>query len=254
MSNTNRRRWASIVLFSAITAGAAMSQPAQPKIRRVTFYTVKADRIGDFLAATKEYAEVVKKAGSERHLSMWASVSGHREYVQVRHSQKYAELDQLQDPKTKDIARQITMIVARINGTVESARTVISTIDEETSLPIPSGQPQTYSRVMQTWVRPGQVDNYRALIKSEILPAAKKAGLKLYSRSRVRMGGSTFEFSSVTGFDKWADLDGEAPIVKAVGGQAAYDKFLAKLNPMITRTEVQVYRFLKDQSYLPPGS
>ncbi|MBM3753607.1 MAG: hypothetical protein FJW38_06465 [Acidobacteria bacterium] len=254
MSNTNRRRWASIVLFSAFTAGAVMSQPAQPKIRRVTFYTVKADRVGDFLAATKEYAEAAKKAGSDRYLSIWSSISGNREFAQVRYYQNFAEFDQRLDPKTKDIAGQLTSISARIMATVESSRTVISTIDAETSLPIQSGQPQAYARVLQTWVRPGQIDNYRALIKAEMLPAAKKAGMKLYSRSRVRMGGSTNEFNSVTGFDKWAELDGEGPIVKAIGGQAAYEKFLAKLNPMITRTEVQVYRFMKDQSYLPPGS
>jgi len=58
----------------------------------------------------------------------------------------------------------------------------------------------------------------------------------------------------VTGFDKWADLDGESPIVKAMGGQAAYNKFLAKQTPMIVRSEVQVYRFLKDQSHMPSGS
>ncbi len=254
MSNINRRRWASIVLFSAITASAVMSQPAQPKIRRVTFYTVKADRVGDFLAATKEYAAAVQKAGSDRHLSIWSSLSGDREYAQVRYYQNYAEMDQQQDPKTKDISGQLAAIVARIMATVESSRTVISTIDAETSLPMQGGQPQAYARVLQTWVRPGQVDSYRALIKAEILPAAKKAGLKLYSRARARTGGSNYEFSSVTGFDKWADLDGEAPIVKAMGGQAAYDKFLAKLNPMITRSETHVYRFMKDQSYLPPGS
>lgn len=254
MSNTNRRRWASIVLFSAFTAGAVMSQPAQPKIRRVTFFTVKADRVGDFLAATKEYAEAVKKAGSERYLTMWSSMSGHREYALVRYSQNYAELDQQQDPKTKDTAGQIATIVSRIYSTVESSRTVISELDEGTSLPLPSGQPPAYARVLQTWVRPDQFNNYQALIKAEILPAAKKAGLKLYSRARVRMGGSSYEFSSVTGFDKWAEFDGDSPIVKAVGGRAAYEKFLAKMQPMIVRNEVQIYRFLKDQSYLPPGS
>ena len=254
MSNLNRRRWASIVLFSAITASAAMAQPAQPKIRRVAFYTVKADRVGDFLAATKEYAAAVQKSGGTRYLSMWQSMSGNREYAQVRYYQNYAELDDQRDPKLKDIAGDLATIVARIMATVESSRTVISALDAETSLPLPSGQTQAYARVLQTWVRPDQFNNYQALIKAEILPAAKKAGIKLYSRARVRMGGSSYEFSSVTGFDKWAEFDGDSPIVKAMGGRAAYEKFLAKMQPMIVRNEVQIYRFLKDQSYLPPGS
>ena len=47
-------------------------------------------------------------------------------------------------------------------------------------------------------------------------------------------------------------MDAEAPLIKALGGQAAYDKFLAKRATMVSRTEVEMYRFLKDQSYLPP--
>lgn len=254
MSNINRRRWAGIVLFSAFTASAVMSQPAQPKIRRVAFYTVKADRVGDFLAAAKEFAVAAQKAGAGSHFSLWSSMTGDREYAQVRYYNNYAEMDVQTDPKLKDVAGQMAAITARIMATVESSRVEISALDEESSLPLAGVAPQAYARVLRTWVRPDQFENYRALIKAEILPAAKKAGLKIYSRARVRMGGSTYEMSSVTGFDKWADLDGEAPIVKAMGGQAAYNKFLAKQAPMIVRSEVQVYRFLKDQSHMPSGS
>ena len=120
------------------------------------------------------------------------------------------------------------------------------------SLPIPSGEPQPLARVQRTWVRPDQVTAYRELIKSEVLPAYKKAGAKVYSVARTRTGGSMFEYSSVTGLDKWADLDGETPFIKALGGQAAFDKFQAKRAAMVTRTEFEMYRFMKDQSYMPP--
>ena len=252
MTTLTRRSLASIGLLMAITGGAVFAQPGQPTIRSVTFYTVKADRVGDYLAAVKELVAVRQKAGSESYSSTWASLSGPREYALVRHRSKWAELDTFLDPKLQSVAGQVSALFARINAATESSRTMHSVLDNELSLPFPAGDPQPLARVLRTWVRPDQVNAYRALIKSEILPARKKAGSKGYSVARTRYGGSTFEFSSVTWLDKWAELDSEPAFIAAMGGQAAYDKFLAKLMPMISRSEVEMYRFMKDQSYMPP--
>ena len=252
MTSLTRRSWACTGLLMAITAGAVIAQPAQPTIRSVTFYTIKADRIGDYLAAVKEMVALRAKAGSARYSSTWASLSGPREYARVTYSSKWAELDVVADPKMQPVAGQYTALLARFNATVESSRTVHSALDSELSLPLPAGDPQPLARVLRTWVRPDQVDAYRALTKSDVLPAFKRAGTKTYSTARTRFGGSTYEFSAVTGIDKWADLDSEAPLIKGLGGQAAYEKFMAKRATMVTRTEVEMYRFLKDQSYMPP--
>ena len=252
MTTPTRRSLASIGLLMAITGGAVFAQPAQPTIRSVTFYTIKADRVGDYLAAVKELAALRAKGGSERYGSTWASLSGPREYALVTYHSKWAEFDIIPDPKMQSMAGQVSALFARINNTVESSRRVIYSLESELSLPLPSGDPQPLSRVLRTWVKPDQLAAYRALVKSDLLPAAKKAGNKIYSVSRARMGSSNYEYSTVTGMDKWADLDGEAPLITAMGGQAAYDKFLLKLRTMVTRSEYEVYRFLKDQSYMRP--
>ena len=253
MSTSTRRSWVSIGLLAAISAGAVFAQPAQPTIRSVTFFTIKADRVGDYLSAVKDYVALRAKAGSERYMSNWQSLSGTREYALVTYHAKWAELDVTPDPTLQSVAAQNSALVARINATVESRRTVHYALEGELSLPMPGGDPQPLARVLRTWVRPEQLSAYRALVKSDLLPAAKKAGLTVYSVARVRFGGSTYEYNSVTGLDKWAELDGEAPLTAAMGGQAAYDKFLAKLRTMITRSEYEMYRFLKDQSYMPPA-
>lgn len=253
MTSLTRRSWACTGLLMAITAGAVFAQPAQPTIRSVTFYTIKADRIGDYLAAVKDLAALRAKAGSARYSSTWASLSGPREYALVTYRSKWAELDVVADAKMQPVAMQYAALLARINATVESSRTVHHALDSELSLPLPTGDPQPLARVLRTWVRPDQVDAYRALTKSDVLPAYKRAGTKFYSVARTRFGGSTFEFTSVTGLDKWAELDSEVPLIKAMGGQAAYEKFLAKRATMVARTEVEMYRFLKDQSYMPPA-
>jgi len=251
MTTPTRRSWARTGLLMAITSGAMFAQQPQPAIRSVTFYTIKADRVADYLAAVKELVAVRQKGGSERYFSNWLSLSGPREYAVVFYHSKWAELDLTPDPKLQSVAGESAALGARINATVESRRTVHASLESELSLPIPAGEPQPLARVLRTWVRPDQVAAFRALIKSDVLPAYKKAGAKVYSVARTRYGGSTFEYSSVTGLDKWADLDGETPLIKAMGGQAAYDKFLAKRAAMVSRSEIEMYRFLKDQSYMP---
>ncbi len=248
------RSSAALAMLMAIGGGTAMAQPEQPKVRSVQFATVKADRVGDYLSATKDFTEAVKKAGSERSYSTWVSLSGPREYALVRYHTKWSELDALpgSDPALKGIAGQLSALNARINATIESSRRVIYVLDHDLSLPLPDAAPQPIAQVLRTWVRPDQLEAYRALVKSDLLPAAKKAGVKRYSVAHVRAGGANQEYNTVSGLDNWAALDGESPIVAGLGGQAAYDKFLAKLRPLVTRTEYEMYRYMPERSYPAP--
>ncbi len=248
------RTSATLGLLMAVSAGTIMAQAEQPKVRSVTFNTVKADRIGDYLSATKDFTEALKKGGSGRSYSTWVSTSGPREYAIVRYHSKWAELDAAPGsaPALKGIAGQLSALNARINATIESSRRVLYLLDHDLSFPLPDGSPQPIAQVLRTWVRPEHIEAYRNLVKSDVLPAAKKSGVKLYSVARVRAGGASQEYNTVTGLDNWAALDEVSPIVTGLGGQGAYDKFLAKLRPLVTRTEYEIYRYLPDQSYVAP--
>ena len=91
-----------------------------------------------------------------------------------------------------------------------------------------------------------------ALVKSDVLPAAKKAGMTTFSVGQTRYGAPNTTFISVTGLNKWADMDGGASIQKAMG-EEGYQRFLAKLRPLTVESEVTMYRFMPDLSYLPPA-
>lgn len=242
---------AGLAVLSALSITSVSAQTAQQALRVATHYTIKTDRIGEFLSATKDYAAVLSKGGSERPYSVWVSLSGPREYVIVSNLSKWAELDVIREPKLKDMEAELTGIRSRINSTVESSHREIEALEADLSLPMPSGDPQPLARVMRTWVRPEHVNAYMALVKSDVLPAAKKSGQKLFSVGRVRLGGSTYQFTTVTAFANWAEMDSPPALTAAMGGEAAYQKFLAKLRPMVTRNEYEMYRFLKDQSVMP---
>ena len=240
-----------ITCLLTLAASSALSQTAEPKIRTATFYTIKPDHRAEFLSTMKEVTAALKKGGSERHFSLWSSQSGPGEFVAVSDYVNWAEQDRGYEAKLKDMAGQLTALTSRIGNYIQSTRRVILSLEADLSLPMADAPAPPMARVIRTWVRPEHNDAYRALIKSEILPAAKKAGLKLYSVGRVRFGGSVYEYEIVSAVANWAEMDGPAAIVTAMGGEAAYQKFLVKQRPMITRTEYEMYRLMKDQSYMP---
>ena len=222
----------------------------QPNIRSVHFFNVKWDRIGDFQTASKENIAVLKKAGADSYFSAWVSLTGPvAEYVYVDNFTKWADADYHPDPKLKDQLANLTSIAARISQCVESSHKVIEEVLSEYSLPS-TGETPKMIRTLQTKVRPDKVNEYLALWKSEVLPAAKKSGLNFFSLAQVRYGAPSTEFVSVAGLNSWADLDGGFGVEKAMGKEG-YQSFLARIRPFIVESEYKLYRFLPDLSYLP---
>jgi len=87
-------------------------------------------------------------------------------------------------------------------------------------------------------------------VKSDILPAAQKGGLKLYEFSETLYGGPNTQVTSVVGMENWADLDGLFGVEKALGKEG-YEALRAKIRPLIVQSEYNEYRFLPEVSYLP---
>jgi hypothetical protein len=235
----------------AFVAAAFLVTPAraqQANIQRIIFYTLKPDRVGDFLAATKEFGEVAKKGGSERYYYTLHSLTGANEYARVDSYVKWADLDAAAspEPKLKEQAAEIQGITARINQCIESSHRIIDEVLPDLSLPQTGGVQML--RVLRQRVRPDKVGEFVALQKSEASPAAKKAGLKFYTVSQVRYGEPNSEFVSVSGLAKWADLDGGTWIQKAMG-EEGYQRFVAKVRPLIIETTSDVYSVVFDSSY-----
>jgi len=236
-----------------LTVPALAQQSAQGNIRTITRYRLDGGNGGDFRAAIKEFNEVLRKAGGERYYSMWSSASGPTEMVRVDYYKTWAELDRGVDPKTKEVAGELRSIASRITSKFNLAERVVDEILPQYSLPQSNDMPKMV-RVLRTVIKPGQVAAYNAIIEKELMPAVKKSGLKVYMRSQTRFGGPSTEFRSVIPMNGWGDLDGDGPIVKAMGGRAEYDKFLAKIQAFQVESEYNIYRFEKDLSYLPGAS
>ncbi len=241
------------IVAAAFAAALVTSVAAQTgNIRSVAFFTVKPDRIGDFQAEIKEYNTVAAKGGSTNYNSVWVSLTGPREYVRVTYYNKWAELDAGPDPKLKDVAADLARINTRIIDCTEGWRRTIEEIQPDLSLPSSGDMPKMI-RVLVTEVRPEKYKEYLDLVKDEILPAAKKGGLKTWVFAETRYGAPNTQVSSVAGMDNWAELDGDFGVQKGLGKEG-YQSLLGKVRPLIVRSEANEYRFLPDISYLPPAA
>jgi len=99
-------------------------------------------------------------------------------------------------------------------------------------------------------IAPGRNMEYENLIKTDVLPAMKKADVLAYSVSQTVLGGDANEYVGVTVLDKFADLDKGNPLLRALG-QDGFNKYLQKTAGIIVHQERIVARFRADLSFMP---
>ena len=241
------------LIAAALAVSLVTSAYAQTRnIRSITFVTIKPDRIGDFQAELKEVHALMKKDNSTRYSSVWMSLTGPREYAIVSYHSKWSELDEGADSATKEDAAELARLQTRMVDCASSWRRTIDVIQPDLSLP-PSAEMPKMVRVLTTLVRADKYQDYLDLIKSDVLPAAKKGGLTTYLFAETKFGAPSNQVSSVIAMDKWAELDEPFGIEKALG-KDGYKALLVKIRPLIIRSEVNEYRFQPELSYLPPAA
>ena len=86
----------------------------------------------------------------------------------------------------------------------------------------PPNTPPATTRYQVTVVRinPDMVDEWVDLQKNEVIPAQKKGGLKERTVMQTAIGNS-FEYTILTPYPSFAALDGQPPLVRALGAEGA---------------------------------
>lgn len=221
-------------------------------IRSSTNYVVKPDRVGDFTGAVKEYNAVLKKAGWDKGYSVWVAATGPVEYRIISYSAKWAEFDLTRNnnPKLKDVRTELAGIASRIMSCVDKYERVILAVNTELSLPRQT-EPSKMITSIKVRARPEKVDEFLALMKTEMLPAVHKSKIKTFGVAQARFGAPAYELRITMGMDQWADLDEMSPIAKGFGGQEAYNTYLRKVRPLITLAEYNILRYSPELSYVP---
>ncbi|MGC1978623.1 MAG: hypothetical protein WA671_18020 [Candidatus Sulfotelmatobacter sp.] len=220
---------------------------AQGNIRTVLFVKVKLGQEENWKAAVKDYAALMKKAGSEQGFTVWESQSGPQQHAVVWYSAKWKEMDE-QDPKLKPVEADLARLFARLDTVTDSLETWIDEMQPDLMIRSKTVPPMV--RVARTRVVSGKMDELKALFRDQIVPAIKKSGATDYGAAVARFGTPANEIHSYMGLSGWADLDGPIGTEKGMTS-GEYKAFQAKLAPLIEGTEWSMWKFQPELSYAP---
>jgi hypothetical protein len=243
MGNFSRRCLLAAIILTILSAP---SWAQERNIRRVVFVTVKLDRIDDWKAAEKDYMALLKKAGWDQPVTIWASQNAPNQFGVVENHAKWAELEPQQPPK--ELAADFARIVARRAACMEAVEVWVDEMQPE--MAIRGSELPKVVRTSRLRVESGKLDGLLALIKNEAFPAIKKSGAADYGVALARFGTPTNEIHTYLGLNGWADMDGPVGIQKGMSADA-YKAYLAKAGPMLESVEYTIWRFQPELSYLP---
>jgi hypothetical protein len=237
---------AAIACAAVFTVSAAAQVPLSG-LRNIARVVVKPDRVSEFLEIEKQRAAAFKKGGGA-WMSVWRSVVGPtNEFMIISPLDSYAARDGQPAYMKGMEPGPAAALMARRAQCIESSRVTIERALPDYSYVNPGTPTPAMLRIVRTRVRPGMADQYLALLKNELIPAYKKAGVASYRARRIEYGGSRNDITTSTPLNKMAELDGDTPLVKAVG-QAGATQFLNKAAQLVAFSEYLIYRYVPDAS------
>jgi len=226
----------------------ALAQPA-PTLYRHVHTHVKPDMLNEWLDLQKnEVVPALKKAGQNTRSVYVSGLFGNSfEYVTITPFAKYADFDAgspivkaLGQPAAARLNEKLRKCIVSQNSYVGTRLTEISNV--------PDGPPPPVVVVVSARYRiaAGKMQDFQALVKSDILPVYKKANVRLIVTQRGL--GANGDVTVATGYAKWADLDGGPFLVKQLGADGAA-KVNAKFAGIRTLIEVVAWSPVADLSF-----
>ncbi|MFN0101933.1 MAG: hypothetical protein ACKV2U_07570 [Bryobacteraceae bacterium] len=234
-----------VLTFSLL--GNAAAQERNIQHRRT--YAVKRGHLADFVSTMKELQALYKTAKIDAPMIVLQSLTGPDRIMTIRYYAKMSDaVANRGDAFKNNHEAEYAALNMRLNAFVDDRETRVAERDTELSLPR-AENPSPYFRVIRTEVKPGKMDEYRAVAKEFVSGGVKPAGVKSYTWLQTRMGGPAGEIMSGTGIQSLTELDENAAI-KAMG-DAKYKVWAAKRAVLINGSETNLYRYRADLSTWP---
>ncbi len=238
---------ASIVVLATTLSTYCLAQTPTSGFARVTVTHVKPDMVNEWLDLQKnEVVPALKKAGVTTRTVLSAGLFGTAgEYVQIQPFQKYAEFDNpsplvkaLDAPGANRLTEKLRKCTLNQNS-YEQTR-----LEEISNVLTPAAEVVVSVRYR---IAPGKMNDFIALVKSDVLPVYKKAKVTLIV-SRRGPGANTNDVTMSTGYQKYAQMDG-GPFMTQQLGEDGAAKLAAKFAPFRTTVEVLVRHRVDDLSF-----
>ncbi len=241
----------STVVLAITLSALCLAQSTSPSTTRyyVTVTQVKPEMLNEWMDIQKnEVNPMLKKAGITQR-SVSRPVFGNTyEFMSISPLDKYGVMDEVAAfSKAAGGPEALARLSEKARKCINGSHSWVATrLNDLSSAPDPKGMPPI-SVATRRRVAPGKLQDYQNFLKEEILPLYKKAKVP-YTVARRGFGANNSDFVSTTYYSKFADLDGENPLTRALG-QGGAAKVFAKGAGLSTVVENVVRRRVDDLSY-----
>lgn len=229
---------------------AAKPATATPVNLAITVYSIKPDMVPQWEQFIKEDANpVLQKAGLEGSIWQNGILGQGDRYTAVRQMTNFATLDE-PNPFVKALGQEAAnKLFAKGSMMFASAPvTTVLKLRDEMSFPKEMGeQHRRLAVVNHIKVVPGRVADFERILLNDVVPAMHKADVNGYQVFETLVGADPNEFHTVTYYNRYADFDKDAPLVRAMG-QEGYKKFMAKTTGIVRSMDREVVRYRQDLS------
>lgn len=239
-----------LVVSAFPSAARAQQQPAGATRYYVQVVRLKPDMVNDWMEVQKnEVIPAQKKAGVASRTTLATVVGNGFEYTMITPFPTWASFD-APPPLTRALGEAGAAAVnAKLRKCIMTQVSYMSTRLDDLGMP---GGDAVAWRVAVRRALPGKMQDYLSYYKAEVMPALQKAKadgkIAGFGISRRGAGAPSGEFTTVTYYSKFADLDTGDPVVYALGQDAA-TKVNDKAALFSTSNQVVVRRRLADLSF-----
>jgi len=235
---------------AAILASLAISASAEPpgvQMYRVTMTHVKPDMLSEWIDLQKNEVMPALKKGGVKSRNVFASglFGNSYEYIMLEPFDSFAQFDgqgpivkALDQPGAFRLNEKLRKCIVSSNSYVGNRLLEISNVPEDNP---------TFIVSTRYRIAAGKMDDFQALVKSDLLPVYKKNKVGFVVTRRT-LGANTNDVTLSVYYKKYADLDGGPMLTKLVGQEAA-TKINAKFNGIRTSVETVVRSRVADLSF-----
>jgi hypothetical protein len=244
-----KRIFPAAVAAAFLCVPAAFSEEVKPQLVRAIVFDVKPNMYQEFQEALKDSLEAYKKAGIPWRSVFVGGMFGNMSSVLLVYPlTNFAQLDG-GGPLVKQWGeRGYEQYLNRIRKCVNGTNAYAELLRPDLSIMSDSKQDPKLVTVTIVKVTPGKDLAFESLVKSTVLPAFKKAGIKDVWLHKNVLGSSPQTYTVVSPGDSYAEFD-KGPLLERAMGKEGAEKYRQSLYGIVSEVTFEVMRHVPELSY-----
>lgn len=235
----------------ALTALFCLSAAAQdaPVMMRLGYAKVKPEMMADYVDLQKMVNEGIKKTDIPwRQVWRTDGLGEMGMFVSVMPLAKMARMDEPNMLAKAMGEAAYAQYMSRVRRCLDSMQYMAVMQRPDLSIQSERQTPVKMAVVATYHIAPGKLTAFENLVKSDVLPAMRKIGVKDYWVNKTMLGGDPNSYTSIYVVEDFATLDAGPPLIQALG-QEGYARLSEKFAGIIVSMTNQVARRDADLSW-----